>query len=103
MAIETTWQRATWRLMPAVALTVAVLWLVWATAPPGVIPYLGFWFDFGVVPGVVLLALGLVVLAMWRGLAPRNTLAWIGVAALGLILSLEAVGLWIVLTFPTDF
>lgn len=81
----------------------AALWLAWATAPPSVIPYLGFWFDFGVVPGVVLVVLGLVVLAMWRGLASRNSLAWAGLATLGLILGLEALGLWTALTFPTDF
>lgn len=103
VSIQTTRRRSTWRLMPAVPLTVVVLWLAWATAPPSVIPYLGFWFDFGVVPGVVLVALGLVALAMWRGLAPTNTLAWVGLAALGLILGLQALGLWIVLTFPTDF
>lgn len=103
VATQTTRRRATQRLIPAVPLTVAALWLVWATAPPTVIPYFGFWFDFSVVPGVVLVALGLVVLAMWRGLAPRNTLAWAGLAALGLILGLGALGLWTVLTFPTDF
>ncbi|MFN8191556.1 MAG: hypothetical protein U0R78_14170 [Nocardioidaceae bacterium] len=103
MATQATRWWATQRLISAVPLTVAALWLGLAAAPASVIPYFGFWFDFGVVPGVVLVALGLVVVAMWRGLVPRNALAWTGVATLGLILGVEAVAAWTVLTFPSGF
>ena len=103
VATQTRPRRATARLFTAVPLAVAALWLAWATAPPSVIPHLGFWFDFGAVPSVVLVAFGLVALAMWRGLAPRSPLAWAGLVALGVIMCLEALALWTILTFPADF
>lgn len=103
VATQTRRRPATHRLIPAVPLTVATLWLAWVSAPPWLIPYHGFWFDFGVVPAAVLIALLFHVLAMWQGLAPRNALAWVGLVALCLILALQGFVLRIVLTFPTNF
>ena len=59
--------------------------------------------DLVAVPAVVACLVGVVAVAMWRGLAPRGALAWVGLAALGVILALHAFFLWIVRTFPADF
>ena len=89
--------------MPFAELSVAALWLVWAFAPPPV-SSLGSWgFDLVLVPAAVGCLAGGAAVAMWRGLAPRGALAWVGIAALGLILVLHAFFLWIVWTFPSDF
>ena len=89
--------------LPFAELAVAALWLAWAFAPPPVSSFTAWWFDLIAVPAVVACMVGAAAVAMWRGVAPRGALAWIGLTALGVILVLHAFFLWIVWTFPADF
>lgn len=85
-------------------LGVAAVWLAWVSLPPPLSPSFGGWW-LGVVgvPAAVACLVGIAAVAMWRGLAPRGVLAWVGLAALGVILVLHAFFLWIIYTFPADF
>ena len=77
--------------------------MAWAFASPPVSSFTTWWFDLVAVPAAVACLVGGAAVAMRRGLAPSGALAWVGLAALGVILVLHAFLLWIVWTFPADF
>lgn len=89
--------------LPVMELAIAALWLVWAFAPPPLSSFTTWWVDLVAVPAAVACLVGGAALAMWRGLAPRGALAWVGLAALVMILVLHGLLLGIVWTFPADF